>query len=206
MKDLDTLLPRLLARVPNASQPAALQALREAAQTFCRRTRLWRETDQFTSSANPDEALMAAPYGAEIVAIELARFADQPLEAVSLSWLDGNVHQWRSLTGSVPNYVTQTAPDTVRLVPAAAGELTLHLWLAPSDRATQLPSWLIDQHGRVLIDGALADLLAMPGKDYTNGDLANYHQGRFERALDSLHSHSIRGQQRAPLRTRAQFL
>lgn len=77
--------------------------------------------------------------------------------------------------------------------------------LKPSEEAEELPDFLIDLYARVLADGALAEILSIPGQLFTSVDLAVYHAGRFERELDRLASQHVRGQQRAPVRITPQF-
>lgn len=168
------------------------------------RTRLWREHDSFEVSGDSCDVI-CVPYGAVLHEIESSRFNGQLLEPVSISWLDHNIHDWRSKESSGARYITQIAPDTVRLVPGATGKLDVYTVLKPSDDTDDLPRFMVDSYSRALADGALAELLTVPGQTFFNPDLAGYFSVRFEREMNRLSSISIRGQQRAPARTVAQF-
>lgn len=205
MKPLEDLLPRILPRVPNCAEPLALQAIRTAAMEFCERSRLWRSQDAFTITADDDYAAVCVPYGAVLFEIESARFAGLPLDPVSISWLDGNIVGWRTKTATAAKWLTQTEPDTVRVVPAAEGELDLSLILKPSDEAEYLPDWMIQSHGRTLADGALAEIMMLPGQPFTNPNLSDYHRNRFDQELAKLTGANIKGQQGAPMRTKPHF-
>lgn len=204
MKPLDSILRYVLPRANHCPEPIAIDAIRTAAITFCERTKIWRDTDRFKVSGKCSD-IVCAPYGAVLHQIESARFDGRPLEAVSVSWLDENRPGWRTETATLGRYITQLAPGTVRVVPAAAGTLELTTLLKPSEEAEELPDFLIDLYARVLADGALAEILAIPGQLFTSVDLAAYHAGRFERELDRLASQHVRGQQRAPVRITPQF-
>lgn len=204
MKPLDYLLPYVLTRAHKCPEPTALDALRRAAQEFCQRTKLWRDQDRFEVSGDNCE-VVCVPYGAVLHEIESSRFDRRLLEPVSISWLDHNIHDWRNKEASGARYITQIAPDTVRLVPGAAGTLDISTVLKPSDDTDQLPRFMVDSYSRVLSDGALAELLTIPGQTFFNPDLAGFFSARFEREMNRLSSMSIRGQQRAPARTVAQF-
>ena len=202
MKDFSSFKKRIMPRVPGAAEPTVNDAIREAAIEFCRRTRMWREEDTF--QVDDDSELIAVPYGAVLHEIESARFNGYPLEPVTLSWLEDNVPQWRTQSGG-GKWITQLRPDTVRVVPTGPGTLDLSLFLVPAPDTDQLPDFLADHYVRCIADGALADLLAMP-YDYANPGLASYHAERFERRLSELFNQNLRGQQRASVRVRPQFM
>lgn len=204
MKDLEALFPRIAPRVKGASDPIIRSAIRTAAMEFCERTRLWRSADTFSISEASCN-VMAVPYGAVLYEIESARFNGQALEPASLSWLEDNVYQWRDKTGSAGTWITQLAPDTVRMVPAASGKLDLLLILKPSDDTDHLPDFIVQSHGPVIADGALAELMTVPEQPFYNPDLASFHSSRFRQNLDRLFNSSMKGQQRAPIRTVPQF-
>ncbi len=203
MRDMDHIIRRVLPRVTGAALPVIVASIREAADEFCRRTRLWRGEDEFVVSATGDE-VTAVPTEAALFEIESARFDGEILDPVSLAWLDDHVPRWRELTATLAKWITQTAPDSVRVVPAATGTLELALFLKPAVDAERLPDFLIDHHADVLAHGALADLLSMPA-EYANPGLAQYHRMRFDTRLDELIGANLKGQQRAAVRTAPRF-
>lgn len=204
MKPLDLLFPRIMPRARNCPAPVAEAGIRAAAIEFCERTRLWRFEDSFeTSEASCD--VVAVPYGAVLHEIESARFNGSRLEPVSISWLDDEIGRWREMTASAASWITQVEPNTVRVVPAAEGRLDLSLILKPSNDASELPDWMIQSHAKELADGALAEILTIPGQPFYNPDLAIFHANRFRAELDRLFNANIKGQQRAPTRTKPHF-
>lgn len=203
MKDIEIFLPNIMPFAPGCAIPAAYQWIRQAAIEFCERTRLWRYADEFDVTDDAAEALIA-PYGAVVHEIEACSFDGQPLEPKTTAWLDSRENGWRDglLTG-IPHYVTQIEPDTLRLVPAMAGKVSLALRLKPTFDADELPDFLADHYRQTIADGALGRILLLPDQSFTNVDMGSAFGAAFQSKLDSLSSKGSTGQQRAPLRTRA---
>lgn len=202
MRDLDDLLPRVLEKAPACPEPTALRHLRDAAIEFCRRTRIWRSSESFeVGDEQGCEVIVPQQYSA-IYEITHARFEDIDLIPVTIDWLDKHKPGWRTADAGTPAYITQTAPNTVRVVPEPEdeGELALELILEPSHDAEQLIDVLVQQHDRALADGALSTLLVLPA-DFANPDIAGVHAARFADALGRGSDRIQRGQQRARRRT-----
>lgn len=204
MKDIDLMLPRVLRYAPACPEVLALAHLRDAAREFCSRTRLWRLSDSF-ALPEAGEDLLCAPQGSIILEIAAARIDGRPLDPVTVLWLDANHFGWRDEADtSGAKYITQTEPDSVRVVPAQSGTLALELILAPTDDAEQLPDFMIDQHARVLANGAIGEVLNTPS-DFANPQLGAAFVERFDADLSRLSITARKGQQNAPLRTRSAF-
>lgn len=205
MKPLEQLLPRVLTRATGCPEPVAIDALISAAIEFCERTRLWRDSDEFDVTQAMDCEHVAAPYGAVLYEIESARFDGEPLDPISISELDRKRKHWRTDTGDHARYITQVLPNTVRIYPKVAGTVELSTILKPSFEAKSLPDFMVLNHARTLADGALGEILSIPGQKFTNNELSAYHSGRFEQKLNELTGSNIKGQHRAPTRTVPQF-
>ena len=201
MKPIEDMLRLVMPRTPGAAEPLAIDCLRRAAEEFCVRTRTWRYEDEFPVTGDEDEVL-CAPAGAVIHQIESARFDGDDLRPVSLDWLDKHVFGWRDLDHGQASYITQAQPNTVILVPRGGGTLSLSLFLKPALDADYLPDWMIAQHARLLADGAIGELMMIPGNSFTNPNIAAAYMQRFNAGIDTLSTRNIRGQQRAPVRTR----
>jgi hypothetical protein len=203
MIDLDVFMPRILPFAPGVAEPTAFAAIIKAAQDFCERTRLWRDRDQFSvtpSSCN----VVCAPSGAELFEIESARFNGCLLEPISLSDLDTKHPTWRQMSAGEGRWITQTEPGSVLLVPTCTGTLDLSTLLRPADDAEQLPD-LFRQYTKVIADGALGEILMLPEQSFSNPQSAQFYSMRFDNRIDELFNRTIKGQQRAPVRSRARF-
>lgn len=203
MIELDAFMPSILPYAPGCPEPTAYAAIIQAAQAFCERTRLWRDRDQFNvtpASCN----VVCAPSGADLFEIESARFDGCLLEPISISDLDAKHPNWPQMSEGAGRWITQTDPGSVQLVPTCTGTLTLTTILRPSDSAEQLPD-LFSQYTQVIADGALAEILMLPAQSFSDPSRAQFYSIRFDNRIDELLNRTIKGQQRAPVRSRARF-
>lgn len=204
MTPLDDFLPSVNQFAPGVAEPAALFAIRQACIEFCERTRLWRYEDDF--DVTDDEDLLSPP-DSQIHEIEALRFNNQKVTPAATQWLDRIWPTWRTDTdgAATPKYFTQTAPNTLRLVPRAAGHVNIYLFLKPSQDAEEVPDFISEQYREVIAQGALSRILMIPNQSFTDGNLAIGYGTAFQSKLDSLSSKGTEGQQRARQRTRATF-
>lgn len=205
MTELDVFLPKIMPYVPGCPEPTAFANIIKAAQEFCERTRLWRGDDTFTVTPTSCN-VMCAPQGADVYEIESAYVDSVKLEPISLADLDNHHSQWRDWTEGQGRWITQIEHGTVLIVPKCTGKLKLSTFLRPSEDADQLPDFLSQLYRQCIADGALAEILMLPGQPFSAPDRAQFYSMRFETKLGELSSRTIKGQQRAPARVRAQFM
>jgi hypothetical protein len=203
VKDIELLLPRVLEKAPQCPEPTAIRNLRDAAIEFCRRTRVWRETDTFdlTETCEP-----LAPF--EGTQNDESEDPDtdkgKRLDPAMADWLDTEHSGW-SVEEGTPKFVTQRVPNTVQITPWSAGQLRLELILLPAQDTAELPDILIDTYPKEIADGALAAILALPKKEWTDLQTAAVHAGYFNDALGRFGARVPQGQQRARRRSKPTF-
>lgn len=208
MTELDAFLPNIRLYAPGVADPTAYFAIRQAAIEFCERTRAWRFDDEFNITVDDAEGLLA-PSGAVVHDIEGVWFDGTKLKPKTPGQLDTLVPAWRSgatKSESKPKYVTQTAPNTIVLVPFQPGRVKLSIFLKPAQDADELPDFLADQHREAIAWGALGRILLIPNQSFTNPDMGAAFGQAFQQKLDGKSTLGFTGQQRAPVRTRASFL
>lgn len=204
MTELDVFLPSIMPKVPGCPEPSAFFAIIKAAQDFCERTRLWRDSDSFQITETSCN-VVCAPDGSDLFEIENAMLDGKKLDPISIGDLNRDYPDWRERSQG-GRWITQTEHDTVIVVPKTAGTLALSITLRPSDDAELLPDFLAKHYRQVIADGALAEILMLPGQSFTDPARAQFYSARFESKLNGLFNQSIKGQQRAPTRARAQFM
>lgn len=204
MSTIDTLLPQILPYAPGCPEPVALVNIVKAAQQFCERTRLWRVNYDIAVTKTSIN-VVPVPAGADLFEIERARFADKVLTPVSLSELDHKQVDWRTWEDPEPRYITQEQPGEVILCPRCEGTVNLWVFLRPADGSEELPDFIIKLYGRVIADGALAEILMTPNQPFTAPDRAQFYAARFEQRVSNLANTHIKGQQRARMRTKPQW-
>lgn len=206
MKPLDDFLPGIRPYAPGVADPTAYFGIRQAAIEFCEKTRLWRFDDTFTIAADDCEQLLA-PSGAVIHEVEALSFNGYPLKPKTPDWLDEHRNGWREgLLSGAPEYFTQTAMNTVTLVPRASGTVSLSLWLKPAQDCDELPDFMVEQFRELIAHGALGRILLIPNQSFSNVEMGAAFGAAFQSKLDSLSTKGFTGQQRAKLRTKASFL
>lgn len=213
MMDLEEFLPSLNTFAPNVPEPIAIRYLREVAQDYCRRTKIWRVVDHIiiTGSDQPDDVTNIPD--ADIVYIEAAQFQPDGGDKVDLTpatveYLDSHRPGWqfdRSVPGTLPSYVTQTGPDSVYVVPNAEGVLHVRLVLTPSTTALTVPDAL-RRHMPLISKGAAARVLTLPDAEYANPQLGAALYAEYENAMNRNTYQSQRTQFRARTHTVAQYM
>lgn len=202
---LTEVLPNLAA---DPSDPVTEHAIRRAVTEFCAESWIWKDlSDPIDVEAGESFYDLEPPNGTDIVAVMDVAYNGVPLEHKELSWLDVNLPGWRTTTGT-PMYVTQVDMDQVILAPVPPDTLTdgitLTVALQPSQNSTGVPKWIINQHLYAIADGAIARLMLMPNKPWT--DLANGSDRRaqFQAAIANARANAASALGRAATRTASQ--
>lgn len=206
---LKDVLPLVSPSVRTCPQMVQTLHLRQAAIEFCERTRCWRHVASQRLVAN-DAVLVTPPY-ATIHAIETAEIDGTPLVPIAYSDIGAN----DLLIEGSPAYVTQVQDDRLTVVPFAEGTLTLSLFLKPrqgrafvsdgltaEDSLDRIPTFLYRQYAHVLAKGALASLLLLPDCEWTDPALAAQNRAEFLDRCAAGTVQSLKGRQRAPLRSK----
>ena len=129
-----------------------------------------------------------------------------PLTHKSLEWLDVELPRWRTTTGT-PKYFSQVDSQQIVLAPGpdygVTNGLSMTLALQPSQSATGFPSWIGNQYFEDLANGAIARLMIMPNKPWT--DLINgaARRAAFESGMNNARASAVRSLARAEIRTRS---
>lgn len=206
MSDFTRIKRRVLIRIPGAPDPLITVAIRDAAIKFSKLTRLWRE-NIIVPSITGDNDDISLNADVDIFEIDKATFNTNKIHPKSIVDLDDMDDNWEAREAGTPSYLTQYQPNTVRLVPISdiAADLSLRVFMVPSDTATTLPDWMVQKYYVTLADGAIADLAAIPNQEFTDPSMANYHGAMFNSEVDRLKTKMMRGQQRSRLKSKSQY-
>lgn len=206
MREIDELLTEVLPLAPSCPEPIAIRYLREAAIEFATQARNWKATDTLAVAA-PDYECLIPFEDARVLAIEEARFEGHRLQPIDTQALDELLPGWQApdAAAGTPHYITQVRPGTITLAPRRAGPLWMRVVLVPSNRATTLPDFLLDEHGIEIGKGAIARVLTHPNGEWANPQLGGLYLAEFQAILARAHRKALKGQANAPLRTKASF-
>lgn len=218
-RPLRDILPLVIPQAPGVSEMAAEQALRIAAAEFCVKTRLWREI--FTATIYDEAEPVLVPDHCVLHEIESAYWEGQtPLTPVRFAATSPEDRSVNCPNPGTPVYITQSAHNTITVVPFAIGDLTITAIMKPAegpefgvlyegqtaqDRQNVIPAFMFQQYANTIADGALARLLLTPKTEWYDPQRAAVHQTKFDTSTDGLINAPIKGQHRAQRRTRSHW-
>lgn len=222
MIPITSFFPLVKVYASEVPDPVAEQMIRLAAVEFCERTRCWRHIinrniDAFNGGCGSPQIRVLPPY-ATIFQFEFAYFNGRKLESLQFSEVDVQPPESGPEFGN-PDWITQSEPGTVRLLPAPdySGVLNMSVFLKPvssddwhgaaydtseDDELNLLPDFLLSQQGEAISHGALARILAIPNQTYTDPARSEFYRMSFANKLDHRFDNNTLGQQRAQPRSK----
>lgn len=214
---LSELLPLILPHAKHCPEPFALLQARLAAIEFCEKTRCWRHV--LTREMTTNHSVVVAPMTATIFEFEDATFDGSPLTPIQYTEADPDDLLEIANDGE-PKWISQIAPGEVAVFPFKAGTLRASVFLKPRhgqlfgtdpldplhDSFNVIPDFLFVQHAADLADGALARILFTPDEPFTDPQRAAVHHAAFKKACSNKSGAHVRGQQRAPVRTKPRWI
>jgi hypothetical protein len=203
---LTAMLRMIYPLVRTAAEPVALNALREAADDFCRRSAFWVEAlDPISTVAGEAEYELDSPDSDSVVLhVRSVTYKGRALSPRSHDELDQLYagRDWMSVAGA-PAFYTQFSADTVRLVPVPETSeddvLQVRVALGVSDTATRIPSDLHTFFARDIVFGAAAMLMKEQGREYYDPVVARDYEFRFYQAVNTARIMASKGRTRAQL-------
>lgn len=180
---VDQLYNVIRVELPGIPEPILVEGVRKAVQEFFKQSEAWRYTvpgllDWTTAAVFP--ALAAGteiPVGTRVMRVDEVKYASdgvalQPIVFKTRQQLDSELSNWEVLTGSGPLRWTNDNDYAPRIVPIATanvtGSLKVRVILAPINTLVSLPDFLYYEFEDDFKNGALARLMKIPGKDWTN--------------------------------------
>jgi len=204
---LDEIIYRVRPHVEGCPEPVIVDELRLATEELCRQSYIW-EQELTPVSVVRDQASYTLPFpsGTRIVSPQRARIGDNWLEYNHTGDLERVLgRDWRSKRAN-PHYWFMEGPYTIRLVPIPqtdnANSLVAWATIEPAEVDVELPDWF-RQYDRCLAEGALATLKEIPGKDWTDPQMAQIHRRRFGTDVADIRYDASRNFSDRPVRTRA---
>jgi hypothetical protein len=169
----------LLAQAEGCPEIEAVRCMRNACIEWC------RETYSLTSGSVlltgqgggvPAPVVMTGLYIVDVVSI---RIAGEPVD-----WVQMNSERTRDATATEP-VVVGADPASLQVVPAPTAPTLVDLLIAvaPGPASEEVPDVLWLHHHEALEHGALARLLALPKKPWTDPATATWHGVQFQEAM-----------------------
>ena len=199
-------VPYMAPYAPSCPNPLLEAEARRAAIRFFRRTRAWVEwLDPVLSKDGAVEYDLDVPTGADVVRVERATLGGNLISILSFrdapkDWTRADLAD-QGLVSSA-NRKTFVLGNSV----AAGQTLQVQVALAPSLSATSLPDDLFELHGLDIANGALSAILAVPGAEFYQPDLAMRKGALFEGAINVVSVDAWRGFTASTPRVKTKFL
>ena len=180
---INTLHKFVRVELPGIPEPVLNDGVEKAIQQFFKESESWRHTvpgllNWTTAAVFP--ALNAGteiPTGTRLVRVDNVKYASdgtnlQKVEFMTRQQLDSDYPDWEVKTGNEPLRWTNQGDGTPLIVPIATADvnnsLKVRAIIAPDDSLTELPDFLYYEFEDDFKNGALARLMKIPGKDWTN--------------------------------------
>ncbi len=206
-------LPDVLPEVPGVSDPLAERHVREAAIEFCVLSRAYvhyMDPVDLTALEGvydwevPEKTLVVEPLDVWLGGKRLT-----PKTPAELAALYGD---WTIKQGEALYYLSDRADGSARqvtLVPTpeavVTGGLTARLALKPTRDAETIDELIYEDYGKTIAMGAVASLLLMVNKPWSNALIGTAFKQRFEIAAAQAALGADKGHVRAPLRVKTHF-
>jgi hypothetical protein len=212
MASYDDFLPWVMVEAPGCSEIMAVQTVRDAAIDFCVRSNfIQRDHDPISVVANTIDYDLDPPAGQLVVKVMKAWYKASELEPVAPDYVNDPLFYNKKATGvtpskSTPMVYTQKDERTVSIFPypleSASSALTLRVSLKPTRSSTTCEDSLLEDYAETIACGALARLLASPGKAYSAPQLVNVHQAKFMSGVNEARQRASRGQVRTNMQVK----
>jgi len=199
---LSTLYPELRVELPGIPEPLLVAATKRITRQFFRKSEAWRYdlddvVDWTTALTFPTiTEAVHIPADTHVVRIDKVRYgvdnATRTLPFVPRDQLDRENPDWATETGSSPKAWTHVAAGQALIIPVASANVadSLHIRavIAPSPDLVSLPDFLFYEFEEAIKFGVLGQLMKIPGKDWTNINLGNLYEKKFNNGVTAAKS------------------
>lgn len=181
---LTAFLSEVMPSVPGCPHPVAINAVRSAARELCEKAPIWKNTPTAINVvAGTMEYAFAPATGTLVAGVVFAAYNGNEIFPKTEQQLDAIDPAWRTTSSGDPKYYTQLSQRQIALVPkpgtTLSGGLVLRVSLKPSPTATTVDDSVYEEWREEIAAGALARLMMMPNKPWTNQDEAVFQAGLF---------------------------
>ena len=177
MDFVEELLPELMFQAADVSDTALRRALRLGAQDLLINSDLWvQELSPISLYANLQRYTMRLPTSTRISRVEWVKLDGQPLEPLELEDIAENDEIGFHITNDHPHQLVVT-DKTPR------GQIRMAVRLYPTNTATDLPEWLVQDFRTALVNSALIKVYGMPGSPWFDPNLAQLLGSQVQSAI-----------------------
>ena len=195
MTEISGIYPLVRIEAAGVREPLLEYTVFDTVKDFFRDAEIWRYSVPTTlnwTTALPFPALTAGvelPAGTRLHRVDMLKYGSdgqsfRRIHFYTKQQLDDVYSDWETKTGSTPlAYTNDPTGDAPRIIPTATADvnssLRVRVILVP-DTLTDVPDFLYAEFHDAWRWGALARLLKMPEKDWTNLTLAAFYEKKYD--------------------------
>lgn len=184
--------------LPGAVQPVVQRELILAAREFFERSYAWRSQSALQTMTLGDTEYDVDSFFTDetVVSIIAVAYGRQVTSRPFLPPLPSK-HPNARTSSDPSNFYISDLPNKVRLWPepdeTVADSLIFYVALMPKQDATDLPDIAADRYYDAILDGLLARMMEMPGKSYTDKQMATSRRMKFLAAISRYRAYGKQG-------------
>lgn len=174
--------PYVQPQLPGCPDIVIEAQLQESAAEFCMLSEVWRyDIDRDFTSKNTPDYKIAVPTNSVLENILFLYLDGMLMRQVSDKHYTPPKDEKGETIKGRPSYFSVVGDTTIRLYPTPDGKYSFSgtAVLKPKLTATGVEDYIFETHGRAIAAGAIARLAEIPGKEWTNGELASYYRAEF---------------------------
>jgi hypothetical protein len=183
-------LPLITPHLPTCPSATLRTYLAEVAADFFARTYLWRDNiDAIYLAPNQVEYdLDADALVEDVIAVT---YGERVLDRTDSRLLP---HNQLGEKGE-PRMYWVHADNTIRVhpIPEERAQMKVSAVLKPSRTGTGVEDWIYETWADTIVDGTIAKLAAIPGKDWTDVAMAESRRAKYERSITTARIRDFRG-------------
>lgn len=172
----DDMMPLITPFAPGCPTVVIEMHLAESAAKFCDKAKIWRiDIDVDTTTAGEPDYEVDLPSNTKLADVLFFKVDGRLMTRVTDRLQEPSDDQ------AAPNSFAIYNDNLIRLYPTpdAAYSFKGTAVIKPSVRAKGIDDFLFETHRRVIAYGALAELLMIPGKDWSDASLATFYENKF---------------------------
>lgn len=183
--------PHIQPHVPGCPELVIDDHLQIAAENFCKRSEVWRERITGLSTVDGvSDYKLSTPGRSRLENVTHLYVDSAAISRVPSLYYDQDTDTEKGRPTRYALFGDETirfypTPDDVYSFEAAAV-------LSPSSNATSVPDFLYEDHLQTICYGAISTLTIIPGKEWTNPELAMYYSAKFWKCVDDAKGRDLR--------------
>lgn len=189
-KTWNDFMPLIAPHLPTCPSAFIQTNLADVAADFFARTYLWRDNIDAIVLA-PDQVEYELSADAVVEDIIAVTYGDEVLDRTDSRLLPHN----RMTETGTPKLYWVHSDTTIRVhpIPEAPATLKVSAVLKPSRSGRGVDDWIFETWADTIVDGAIAKIAAVPGKDWTDVAMAEMRKRLYEQAITRARIRDFRG-------------